>query len=195
MKSFTLGLLIAAALAAEQRVEVTLERRDAGTWKSADPDHVFAFGDQVRFRFKSNFSGFLYVVNEGTSGDATQFPSTEAGTDNRVEAGREYLIPGNQGAFRLTGPVGFDTVYWIISPVRLGSEAPKHEPLPAPPAPGAAPPNMQPRCDDAILPAPALANSFSLGRKNAWPSRAPRRAPDPSPTSSALPIVKSGSSM
>ncbi len=167
MKSFPLGLLIAAALAAQQRVEVTLERRDTGTWKSADPGHVFASGDQVRFRFKSNFSGFLYVVNEGTSGDtATLFPSAETGTDNRVEAGREYLIPGNQGAFRLTGPAGFDTVYWIVSPVRLGAEAPKYKPLPPPPAPGAAPTNMQPRCDDAILRARGECVDSTAGIKN-----------------------------
>ena len=68
MRPLTLGLLVVAALAAQQRVEVTLERRDTGTWKSADPGHVFANGDQVRFRFKANFTGFLYVVNEGTSG-------------------------------------------------------------------------------------------------------------------------------
>ena len=172
MRPLTLGLLVVAALAAQQRVEVTLERRDTGTWKSADPGHVFANGDQVRFRFKANFAGFLYVVNEGTSGEtATLFPSAETGTENRVEAGREYLIPGNQGAFRLTGPAGFDTVYWIVSPVRLGTEAPQYKPLPAPPAPGSAPPNLQPRCDDAIFRARGECVDTSAGiKKNELPA-------------------------
>lgn len=151
MNRLALALLFSATLAAQQRVEITLERRDAGAWKSSDPGHVFANGDQVRFRFKSNASGYLYVVNEGTSGDtATLFPSAEAGTDNKIEAGREYYIPGNHGAFKLTGPAGYDTVYWIVSPVRLGHEAPQYKPLPPPPSPGSAPSNLRPRCDDAI---------------------------------------------
>ena len=172
MKPFSLGLLFVAALAAQQRVEVTLERREIGTWKSTDPGHVFANGDQIRFRFKSNFAGFLYVVNEGTSGDTTTlFPSADTGTDNRVEAGREYLIPGNQGAFRLTGPVGYDNVYWIVSPVRLGTEAPKYKPLPAPPPPGSAPTNMQPRCDDAIFRARGECVDTAAGlKKNELPA-------------------------
>jgi hypothetical protein len=151
MKRLALALLFGSILAAQQRVEISLERREAGTWKTTDPGHVFANGDQVRFRFKSNTAGYLYVVNEGTSGEtATLFPSAEAGTDNRIEAGREYFIPGNQGAFKLTGPAGYDTVYWIVSPVKLGHDAPQYKPLPPPPAPGAAPPNLRPRCDDAI---------------------------------------------
>lgn len=151
MKRLVLLLLFSATLAAQQRVEITLERREAGAWKISDPGHVFANGDQVRFRFKSNTAGYLYVINEGTSGEtATLFPSAETGTDNKIEAGRDYYIPGNQGAFKLTGPAGYDTVYWIVSPVRLGHETPQYKPLPPPPAPGAAPPNLRPRCDDAI---------------------------------------------
>lgn len=151
MKRLVLAFFFGSVLAAQQRVEIVLERREAGTWKTTDPGHVFANGDQVRFRFKSNTAGYLYVVNEGTSGEtATLFPSAEAGTDNRIEAGREYTIPGNQGAFKLTGPAGYDSVYWIVSPVKLGSDAPQYKPLPPPPAPGDAPANLRPRCDDAI---------------------------------------------
>lgn len=151
MKRLVLAFFFGSVLAAQQRVEIVLERREAGAWKTTDPGHVFANGDQVRFRFKSNTAGYLYVVNEGTSGEtATLFPSAEAGTDNRIEAGREYTIPGNQGAFKLTGPAGYDTVYWIVSPVKLGNDAPQYKPLPPPPAPGAAPANLRPRCDDAI---------------------------------------------
>ena len=151
MKPFTLGLLVVAALAAQQRVEVTLERRETGIWKSADPGHVFANGDQVRFRFKSNFAGFLYVVNEGTSGEqSTLFPSETAGTDNKIEPGREYIVPATSGAFRITGPKGYDTVYWVLSPVRIGEPA-KYKPLPPPPAPNQVPANLTPRCDDTVL--------------------------------------------
>jgi hypothetical protein len=166
MKRLALALFFASSLAAQQRVEISLERRDAGAWKVSDPGHVFATGDQVRFRFKSNTAGYLYVVNEGTSGEtATLFPSAEAGMDNRVEANREYYIPGDQGAFKLTGPAGYDTVYWIVSPVKLGGEAPRYKPLPPPPAPGKAPANLRPRCDDAIWKARGECVDTSAGLK------------------------------
>ncbi len=162
------SLLLAAA---PERVEITLERREAGAWKSTDPGHVFAQGDQVRFRLRSDTAGYLYVINEGTSGTTTTlFPSAEAGTDNRIEAGREYLIPDNQGAFRLTGPAGFDTVYWIVSPVRLHGEMPRYKPLPPPPAAGSGPDNLRPRCDDAIWKARGECVDTSAGLK---PNEAP----------------------
>ena len=158
--------LAGVLLAAPERVEIRLERREGGAWKSTDPGHVFAQGDQVRFRFRSDTAGYLYVINEGTSGTTTTlFPSAEAGTDNRIEAGREYLIPDHQGAFRLTGPAGFDTVYRIVSPVRLGGEMPRYKPLPPPPAAGSVPGNLRPRCDDAIWKARGECVDTSAGLK------------------------------
>lgn len=164
MRAILFLLLSALSLWAQtQRVEVVLEKREKGAWKAMDPGYVFGTGDQVRFRFRSNFSGYLYVVNQGSSGESiTLFPSQEAGKDNRVEAGKEYLIPSTeQGAFRLTGPAGFDSVYWIVAPVKIAmegssakpadasAEPPAYQPLPPPPTP--LPSNLSPRCDDAIL--------------------------------------------
>ena len=146
-------LLVLASLAAlaQQRLEITIEKRENGAWKSMDPSHVFQQGDQLRFRFKSNQPGFLYVINEGTSGEQTTlFPSAEAGADNKIEPGREYMIPSTSGAFRVTGPGGYDTVYWVLSPVRIGEPA-RYRPLPPPPAPNQVPANLSPRCDDTIL--------------------------------------------
>ncbi|MFN0106649.1 MAG: DUF4384 domain-containing protein [Bryobacteraceae bacterium] len=149
-----LALLLALSLAAvaQQRLEITIEKRETGAWKAMDPGHVFREGDQLRFRFKSNQPGFLYVVNEGTSGEqSTLFPSEEAGTDNKIEPSREYIIPATAGAFRITGPKGYDTVYWVLSPVRIAGAPAKYKPLPAPPAPGQVPANLSPRCDDTVL--------------------------------------------
>lgn len=147
---------MAAAMAwGQSRMEITLEKRESGAWKVVDPGHVFREGDQLRFRFKASQAGFLYVVNEGTSGEQTQlFPSAQAGNNNSVEAGKEYTIPGSSGAFRVTGPKGYDTVYWVVSPVKIGSTV-EYKPLPPPPAPTASPsqpaPNLTPRCDDSIF--------------------------------------------
>jgi len=51
-----------------QRIELTLERQESGTWRPVDPGLVFDSGDRVRFRFRSNFDGYLYVMNQATSG-------------------------------------------------------------------------------------------------------------------------------
>lgn len=151
MRGLWLILLTAGAIFAQQRLEITIEKREAGAWNVMDPAHVFAEGDQLRFRFRSNQPGYLYVVNEGTSGEqSTLFPSETAGTDNQITPGREYMIPSTSGAFRITGPKGYDTVYWVLSPVRIGQPA-KYRPLPPPPEPNKVPANLSPRCDDTIL--------------------------------------------
>lgn len=144
-------LLVSLGAVAQQRLEIVIEKREAGAWKSVDPAHVFVDGDQLRFRFTSNQAGYLYVINEGTSGEqSTLFPSFEAGMDNRIEPAREYIVPATAGAFRVNGPTGYDTVYWILSPVRIGEPA-KYRPLPPPPLPGKVPSNLSPRCDGPVL--------------------------------------------
>lgn len=168
-------LLCAVPVFAQQRLEITIEKREAGAWKLMDPSHVFQDGDQLRFRFKSNQPGFLYVVNEGTSGEqSTLFPSEQSGTENRIEPGREYIIPSTAGAFRVTGPKGYDTVYWVLSPVRIGEPA-RYRPLPPPPAPGKVPANLSPRCDDTVMKARGECVDSGAGLKpNPVPGLAPR---------------------
>ena len=162
-------------LPAQQRLEITIEKREAGEWKAADPNHVFSEGDQVRFRFKSSGAGFLYVVNEGTSGsNTTLFPTAQTGTNNKIEGGRDYLLPSSSAAFRVTGPPGHDTVYWILSPVKIEASVP-YKPLPAPPPPNQLPANMSPRCDDSVLKARGECVDSTAGLKpNKLPNMQPR---------------------
>jgi len=136
-----------------QRMEIALERLENSAWREVDSGLVFDNGDRIRFRVTTNFSGRLYVMNQGTSGEyGLLFPREDTGTDNRIEAGREYVIPATEGAFRVTGPPGHDIVYWMVSPVALGQgEGPEYAPLPPPPAPGEVPPALEPRCDDTLF--------------------------------------------
>ncbi|MBV8818440.1 MAG: DUF4384 domain-containing protein [Acidobacteriaceae bacterium] len=124
------------------RMEITVERKDGKTWKAVDPALVLNTGDVIRFRFKSSFDGYLYVTDYGTSGRYTLlFPRQETGQQNVVEAGKEYLIPATDTVFRVSGPAGYESVFWLISPVSLGSEM-------APPRPTTHhSPTMTPRCD------------------------------------------------
>jgi hypothetical protein len=127
-----------------QRMEIVLERLDGESWRSIDPALILNQGDRVRFRFHSNFDGYLYVTNQATGGKYEQlFPRAETGQDNRVTASREYQVPATSTAFRIAGPAGYEIVYWLVSPVRLAD-------LPEAPA-SAAPHNLIPRCDDVIL--------------------------------------------
>jgi hypothetical protein len=137
------------------RMEITLERMDGAKWKSVDPALVLAQDDRVRFRFRTNFDGYLYVMNQSTSGKYEQlFPREETGQDNRVTANKEYQVPATQTAFRITGPAGYEVVYWLVTPARLTD---LHTDVP--PRPAAMPPNVTapkpltliPRCDDAVL--------------------------------------------
>jgi hypothetical protein len=142
---------------APRRIVIQVELRSAGEWKTVDPATIFDSGAQVRFRVKTNFSGFLYVMNQGTSGDYTLlFPREDTGSQNRVEPGREYVVPATTGAFRITGPPGQDIVYWMVTPLDIGPPSgdrsrPGYVPLPPAPPPGTKMHTLLPRCDDAVL--------------------------------------------
>jgi hypothetical protein len=158
------------------RMEIMLELRDGSAWRSVDPGLVFDRDARVRFRFRTNFDGYLYVMNQSTSGSYDQlFPREETGRDNRVRAGREYLVPATQTAFRITGPPGHEVVYWMVSPAALTDvdTRPEYRPLPPPPA-KELPATLMPRCDDAMFRARGECIDTSAG-----PKLVPRGAPLP----------------
>lgn len=153
MRFFAVFLLAALGFAEQSRVsqqgafrmEITLERLESGSWKVIDPALVLEKNDRIRFRFKANFSGFLYVTNQSTSSNnSLLFPRVDTGSNNRIVANREYVVPTAKGAFRVDGPPGYDVVAWMISPVELGRPE-------APPTPSMPPVNMTPRCDDTLF--------------------------------------------
>jgi len=149
--SFALFALAAAGWAADpQRIRLTVEREEGSAWRMMNPATVFSPNERLRFRLTTNFSGFLYVMNRGTAGTyELLFPRTDTGSDNRVEAGKEYVVPATEGSFRVGGPAGQDMMYWLVSPVALASgyqrlpSAPPHEPN--------APSSLRPRCDDTVF--------------------------------------------
>jgi len=133
-----------------QRVRLTVEREDASGWRAMNPATVFAPNDRLRFRVTTNFPGFLYVMNRGTAGTyELLFPRTDTGSDNRVEAGKEYLVPATEGWFRVGGPAGQDIMYWLVSPIQMPGG---YQRLPPPPPyePNA-PASLRPRCDDTVF--------------------------------------------
>lgn len=134
------------------RMEILLEKMDGSNWVKVDPRLILARNDRVRFRFRTNFDGYLYVMNRSTSGNYEQlFPREETGQDNRITAGKDYMVPATDTLFRIGGPPGQEVIYWLVSPVEL-TEGRKYKPLPPPPPPEKRmPENMTPRCDDSIF--------------------------------------------
>ena len=144
-------------------MEITIERHEDSGWKVIDPGLVLEQKDRVRFRFQSNFDGFLYVMNYGSSGKyELLFPREETGQENEIASGREYRVPATQAWFRIDGPPGHDVVYWLVTPVELGS-VPQYKPLPPPPDPKPPRGNLLPRCDDSIFRARGLCIDSSAG--------------------------------
>jgi len=145
------------------RIELMLERLDGATWHSIDPGLVLNQGDRVRFKFRTNFDGYLYVMNQSTSGKYDQlFPREETGQDNRIVASTDYRVPATSTVFRVAGPAGHEIVYWLVTPARLNDVPLKPAP---PPQKKSAPITLIPRCDDTILRARGDCVDTSAGPK------------------------------
>ena len=151
------------------RMEIILERRESGAWHAVDPGLVLEQNDRVRFRFHTNFDGYLYVMNQSTSGTYTLlFPSEETGRENQIRAGKDYAVPATETLFRIAGPPGHEIVYWMVTPAELRTEEKKPPYLPLPPPPPKEkqlPANMIPRCDDALFRARGACIDTSAGPK------------------------------
>jgi len=147
------------------RMELSLEKLTGKDWKMIDPGTILEQGDRVRFRFRTNFDGWLYVTNLNTSGNYDQlFPRQETGQDNRIASGREYRVPTTETVFKIAGPAGYETVYWLVSPLRLNEAAPSIQPVPKG-VPSKPLTDLRPRCDDAVLHARGECIDSSAGLK------------------------------
>ena len=147
------------------------------------PGHVFDVGDVVRFRLTSGADGYLYVINQGSSGIyTTLFPAAGAHSDNRMQKASDYLVPATEdGWFAIDGPPGFDTVYFLLSPtpLNISDGEGKNQNSPA-----ALPDNLKPRCNDAIFQARGECIDNTAG-----PAPLARGVPLPSQISTMAPKV------
>jgi hypothetical protein len=136
-------------------MEIVLEKKTGSTVQAMDVGHVFEKGDVLRFRLRPAFDGYLYVTNLGTSGKSSLlFPRPETGSDNRIDHAREYVVPATaDGWFEVSGPAGYETLYFVMSPVALANgSAPPAAANPNQGIPqGTPPPTMHPRCNDEIF--------------------------------------------
>ena len=160
-RAFAAALVIAAALGSlnlaaadtgsTAAVDVIVERKAGADWQPVDPHYVFAAQDQIRFVFRSDVPGHLYVLNRAPSGTSDWIFPANAETDNRVAPGQSYRIPA-QGAFVISGPPGFDTTVWILSPrtLPMGAASDLLTDQPKEHAEGSGK-DLIPRCSDTLL--------------------------------------------
>jgi hypothetical protein len=132
-------------------IDVALERKQGDEWRWVDPGTVFHKGQEIRFRFRSSRSGYLYVLNRSSTGESTWlFPRFHESQSGRVEPGPDYLVPGTKGSFVVEGSPGFDITYWILSPIPIDVRETSQ------PVPGSQPSTLEPRCRTETLKARGL---------------------------------------
>ena len=142
------------------------------------PEHVFDKDDVLRFRLTSAMDGFVYVVDRQSSGEYTVLlPSASTTAGNSVSSNSEFFVPAPaDGWFQVGGAAGFDTIYFLLSPVKLdvstaAAKSKEQEKLPD---------SMLPRCNDAIFQARGECIDSSAG-----PAVLPRGASLPPQISTA----------
>jgi hypothetical protein len=171
------SMLAAADSAPTSLISIVLEKKSGDATQTVDPGHVFDSGDTVRFRLQPSVDAYLYVLDLNTSGKyEVLFPRAETGNDNRIEHGREYLLPATQdGWFEVAGPAGHEKLYFVMSPLALTTGQLESAPKNMPPQ-GTAPSSMRPRCNDGIFKARGECIDSSAGPKQVAPSEKLPRA-------------------
>lgn len=79
-------------------------------------DTVFHAGDRIRFSIEANAPGYLYIINQGSSGTwKPMFPSPEVEDgNNRIEGWRPYMMPPRSRlAFDTTA--GTENLFIVLS--------------------------------------------------------------------------------
>jgi hypothetical protein len=75
---------------------------------------VFHSGDRIRLHVRSNRPGYLYVVNQGSSGRGSYLYPASANASEYVESGRIYQVPVS-GNIRFDSQPGQEIVWLFLS--------------------------------------------------------------------------------
>jgi hypothetical protein len=117
-RSDTQYVLAKAATAKPLGMRYSILKRDAsGDYAEVDQDTRFQTGDRIRVLVESNDTGYLYVVQQGTSGRwQTLFPNEEVGGgSNRIDRGQIHTLPAPGAVFTMRPPAGTERLFIILS--------------------------------------------------------------------------------
>lgn len=93
-----------------------LKLADDNTPTEVPNDTVFHAGDRIRFSVEANAPGYLYIVNQGSSGTwKPMFPSAEIEDgNNRIEGWRPYTMPP-KSRLAFDSTVGTENLFIVFS--------------------------------------------------------------------------------
>jgi hypothetical protein len=98
-----------------------IERHSSQGMQQVTSSTSFLSNDRIRLHIKANRSGYLYVVNQGTSGLSSYlFPASD-GDSEYIEANRTYIIPAHGGFIRFDNRPGQEIVWIFLSQYPLPS--------------------------------------------------------------------------
>lgn len=94
-----------------------LLRDSAGNYKEVSPTAVFHSGDYLHVSVMANQPGYLYVIQQGSSGSWSPiFPGKgSAPESNKIESGKVVEIPAGRNAFRFDSTPGQEKLFVIVS--------------------------------------------------------------------------------
>ncbi|HUO31254.1 MAG TPA: DUF4384 domain-containing protein [Bryobacteraceae bacterium] len=94
----------------------TLRKRDGAQTADVSSDTEFHTGDHIQVGVEVNDSGYLYIVDHGTSDTwRVLFPSAEIENgDNRVQRGHVYTVPPGY-VFTFSGAPGTERLFVVFS--------------------------------------------------------------------------------
>lgn len=98
------------------RYSLLLRDKD-GKYNEVSPTAVFHSGDDLKLSIMANQPGYLYVIQQGSSGKwAPLFPPAGSSAEsNKVEQGQLTQIPGGKGAFEFNTQPGEERLFIVLS--------------------------------------------------------------------------------
>lgn len=95
-----------------------LQQRSGGDYGEVFPETVFHSGDKVKISVMANQPGYLYIIEQGSSGNwLPLFPAQNATPEsNRVAAGHVYLVPtASDESFQFNQQAGKERLFILLS--------------------------------------------------------------------------------
>jgi hypothetical protein len=98
--------------------KITIELLRNGKLRFVRPTFTFRSGDKIRLRLKTNFEGFVSVLNVGSSGDVNLLYPVR-GLNNYIKPTSDYQIPQGDGWIVFDNQSGTEIVSVIMSEDQL----------------------------------------------------------------------------
>jgi len=113
--------LVRASMTAPQPLGLRytlLQKQSSGDYTEVFPETVFHSGDKVKLSVMANQPGYLYIIEQGSSGSwLPLFPAQNAAPEsNRVAAGHVYLVPSaSDESFQFNQQAGKERLFILLS--------------------------------------------------------------------------------